>query len=69
MPLKVITRDGQVIRPELAAADDIDAFQSEIDDVAQSVRTREPAPRLSLDHAVGAVELALTIQSQLARSS
>ena len=66
MPLKIVTRDGQVIRPELPAADDIDAFKAEIDDVAQSVTSRVPAPRLDLQHAAGAVELALKIQSQLA---
>jgi hypothetical protein len=37
--------------------------------MAQSVRSRQPAPRLCLSHALGAVELALNIQSQLARSS
>ncbi|MCY3005840.1 MAG: Gfo/Idh/MocA family oxidoreductase [Planctomycetota bacterium] len=68
MPLKMITRDGQVLRPELPAADDIDAFQAEIDQMAQSVLTRQSAPRLSLDHATGAVELALDIQSQLIAS-
>ena len=68
MPLKVITRDGQVLRPELPAADDITAFQAEVDDMAQSVLTRQSAPRLSLAHAAGAVELALHIQSQLIAS-
>jgi predicted dehydrogenase len=68
MPLKVITRDGQVLRPELPAADDISAFQAEIDDMAISVQSRLSAPRLSLDHAAGAVELALDIQSQLIAS-
>ncbi|MFM8397644.1 MAG: Gfo/Idh/MocA family protein, partial [Pirellula sp.] len=68
MPLKVITRDGQVLRPELPAADDIDAFQAEIDEMAHSVLSRTAAPRLSLQHAAGAVELALDIQSQLVAS-
>jgi predicted dehydrogenase len=67
LPLKIVTRDGRVLRPELPAADDIDAFRAEIDDMATSVQTRQPAPRLSLEHAAGAVELALEIQSQLAR--
>jgi predicted dehydrogenase len=68
MPLKVITRDGQVLRPELPAADDIDAFEAEIGEMAQSVLSRQSAPRLSLDHAAGAVELALDIQEQLIAS-
>jgi myo-inositol 2-dehydrogenase/D-chiro-inositol 1-dehydrogenase len=68
MPLKVITRDGQVLRPELPEADDIDAFQAEIDEMAHSVLSRTSAPRLSLQHAAGAVELALDIQSQLVAS-
>jgi predicted dehydrogenase len=68
MPLKVIARDGQVLRPELPAADDIDAFQAEIDEMAHSVLSRTSAPRLSLQHAAGAVELALDIQSQLVAS-
>jgi predicted dehydrogenase len=68
MPLKVITRDGQVLRPELPAADDIDAFEAEIGEMAHSVLSRQSAPRLSLDHAAGAVELALDIQAQLIAS-
>jgi predicted dehydrogenase len=66
MPLKIVTRDGRVVRPELPAADDVDAFRDEIDDMAHSVRTRVAAPRLNLDNAAGAVELALQIQSQCA---
>ena len=67
MPLKLITRDGQVIRPEMPAADDVDAFLAEIDDMAESVRTRTVAPRLDGMLAARAVELAITMQEQLAR--
>ena len=67
MPLKIVTRDGQVIRPELPASDDIDAFAAEIDDMAMSVRTRAVAPRLDGMLAAQAVELAIAIQNQLAR--
>jgi len=66
MPLKVVTRDGQVIRPELPASDDVDAFVAEIDDMAESVRTRVVAPRLDGMLAAQAVDLAITIQDQLA---
>jgi len=67
MPLKIVTRDGQVIRPELPAGDDVDAFVAEIEDMAESVRTRKTAPRLDGMLAAQAVELAITIQEQLAR--
>lgn len=66
MPLKIVTRDGQVIRPELPAGDDVDAFVAEIEDMAESVRTRKTAPRLDGMLAAQAVELAITIQEQLA---
>ena len=68
MPLKIVTRDGQVIRPELPASDDVDAFVAEIDDMAVSVRTRITAPRLDGTLAAQAVDLAITIQEQLASS-
>jgi predicted dehydrogenase len=64
-PLKIATRDGQVIRPELPASDDIDAFVGEIEDMAISVKTRTIAPRLSGQLACDAVELAIQIQDQL----
>lgn len=67
MPLKIITRDGQVIRPELPASDDVDAFTAEIEDMALSVRTRSVAPKLDGLLAAQAVELAIVMQDQLAR--
>ncbi|MCU0714569.1 MAG: Gfo/Idh/MocA family oxidoreductase [Pirellula sp.] len=66
MPLKILTRDGQILRPDLPGGDEIDAFVAEIRDMAESVRTRQVAPRLSGQLAGEAVELALEIQSQLA---
>lgn len=65
MPLKIITTDGGVIRPQLPPADDIDSFRAEIDDMADSVLSRQAAPRLDIRHASGAVDLALRIQNQL----
>ncbi len=65
MPLKIVTRGGEVIRPELPAADEVDAFVGEIDDMAESVTTRKIAPRLDGKLASEAVELALRIQRQL----
>lgn len=46
MPLKILTADGQIIRPVLAVADDIEAFANEIDDAAESIRLTANAPRL-----------------------
>lgn len=69
MPLKVITADGQVIRPALPSADDIDSFRGEIDDMAESVQSRRAAPRLDIRHAAGAVDLAIRIQQQLQERS
>jgi predicted dehydrogenase len=66
MPLKIVTRDGAVIRPELPAGDEIEAFVAEIDDMADSVKTRKTAPRLNGLLAAQAVDLAITIQNQLA---
>ncbi len=66
MPLKIVTRDGQVIRPELPAGDDVDAFVLEIEDMAESVTTRNAAPRLNGVLASQAIELAIAIQDQLA---
>lgn len=68
MPLKIITADGQVIRPELPASDEIDAFVGEIEDMAISVRTRTPAARLCGNLATQAIELAIEIQNQLKRN-
>jgi len=65
MPLKIITRDGQVIRPELPVGDEIDAFAAEIADMAQSVATRIPAPCLDGNRAASAIELAIEIQNKL----
>jgi predicted dehydrogenase len=65
MPLKIVTRKGEVIRPELPAGDDVDAFVAEIDDMAESVRTRKVAPKLDGQLAMDAIDLALKIQAQL----
>ncbi len=66
VPLIIVTRSGDVIRPELPGGDEVDAFAEEIEDMATSVRTREIAPRLNGELASKAVELALRIQAQLA---
>jgi predicted dehydrogenase len=68
MPLKIVTRDGQIIRPELPAGDEIDAFVAEIADMAESVRSRKPAARLDGLRAAEAIQLATQIQAQLMTS-
>jgi predicted dehydrogenase len=65
MPLKIIAADGRILRPDLPASDEVDAFVAEIDDMAASVRSRNPAPRLSGQLAAEAIETAILIQSQL----
>jgi predicted dehydrogenase len=65
MPLKIVTRDGQVIRPEVPASDEIDAFVAEIEDMARSVTSRIPAACLDGDRAANAIELAIEIQNKL----
>ncbi len=65
MPLKIITKEGSIIRPELAPSDEIDAFAAEIEDMAASVASRVPAARLDGRLACEAIELALQIQSSL----
>jgi predicted dehydrogenase len=69
MPLKIVTSDGQVIRPELPAADEVDAFRAEIDDMAVSVTTRIASPRLDGALAAESVALAIDIQDRLAAST
>lgn len=65
MPFKIITRDGQVLRPDLPALDEIDAFVAEIEDMAKSVTSRNPAPCLDGNRAANAIELAIEIQNKL----
>lgn len=67
IPLVVTTRSGEVIRPELPAGDEVDAFAAEIEEMASSVQSRQIAPRLNGQLATEAVELALQIQSKLVR--
>ena len=48
MPLKILTDDGKVIRPELQCEDpDIDPFKAEIEEAARAVRENQPSPLLS----------------------
>lgn len=65
MPLKVLTTDGQVLRPELPAADDVSAFVDEIADMAASVQSGRVAPRLDGLLARDAIHLCLCQQQSV----
>ncbi len=62
MPLKIMTTDGRVLRPELAAADDIAAFANEIDDAVISIRQGIPQRRLDGQIARDAIHLCQCLQ-------
>ncbi len=62
MPLKVMTKSGEVIRPTLANSDDITAFELEIADMASSIDSGAIHPKLSPTIARDAIHLAECIQ-------
>ncbi|MCC6510466.1 MAG: Gfo/Idh/MocA family oxidoreductase [Pirellulaceae bacterium] len=62
MPLKIMTQDGRLIRPELPAADDIAAFANEIDDAAESIRLGASARRLDGRVARDAIHICQCLQ-------
>ena len=62
MPLKIMTQSGNLIRPELAAADEVEAFANEIDDAAESVRLRANALRLDGRLARDAIHICQCLQ-------
>lgn len=57
MPLKLLTDDGGVVRPDLGEADSISAFVAEIEEVARAVSTGRPSPLLGGDLARDAIVL------------
>ncbi len=46
MPLKVLTADGQVLRPHLGDGDPVNAFVSELDEVCQVISGRKSKSRI-----------------------
>jgi predicted dehydrogenase len=62
MPLKILTSQGEVLRPELPEADDITGFLHEIDDAAESIATGQVEPRLSGEIARDAIQLCQCLQ-------
>ena len=62
MPLKIMTTDGKLIRPEMAGADDISAFANEIDDAVASIRQGKSERRLDGMVARDAIHLCQCLQ-------
>jgi predicted dehydrogenase len=57
MPVTVLDDKGQVLRPELGAADPVDAFVAELKEVAKSVKSGKPSATLGGDLAADAIIL------------
>jgi predicted dehydrogenase len=57
MPLKILTADGQVVRPEIGGGDPSEAFVDEIAEVVKCIEAKEPSPTLSGDLARDAIIL------------
>jgi predicted dehydrogenase len=57
MPLKILTANGKVVRPDLQGGDEVSAFVAEIKEAAQSIRTGRPSPILSAELAQDAIVL------------
>jgi predicted dehydrogenase len=65
MDLKVLTPDGRVERPSLAASDDVSAFVDEIADMAASVTGGIARPNLAGDTARDAIHLTHAVQDSV----
>jgi predicted dehydrogenase len=46
MPVTVLTDAGRVLRPKLSAADPVDAFVAELNEVVRALRSQTPSPLL-----------------------
>ncbi|MCA9154307.1 MAG: Gfo/Idh/MocA family oxidoreductase [Planctomycetales bacterium] len=57
MPLKILTADGQVVRPDLGDGDPTHAFVGEISEAARAIQTGEPSALLSGELARDAIVL------------
>jgi predicted dehydrogenase len=57
MPLKVLTDNGKVERPQLGDGDPLNAFQAEIQEVANSIQSGQPSPILAANLARDAIVL------------
>ncbi len=56
-PVTVLSKDGQVVRPELGSADPCDAFVNEIKEVLRAIRTGKPSALLAGELACDAIVL------------
>lgn len=57
MPLKVLTADGQVVRPSLGDGNPVGGFEAEISEVVRCVQANQPSAILSGDLARDAIVL------------
>ena len=57
MPLKILTADGQVLRPEIGGGDPSEAFVGEIGEVVKCIEANQPSATLSGDLARDAIVL------------
>jgi hypothetical protein len=57
MPLKILTSDGQVVRPEIGGGDPSEAFVHEIAEVIKCSEANQPSATLSGDLARDAIIL------------
>ena len=56
-PLKVLTDDGEVLRPELPEGDEVDSFAAELREVARAVAAGESSDILGGDLAIDAIRI------------
>lgn len=69
MPLKLLTADGRVIRPELPAGDPLDGFTAELTEVRDCVVSGRPSPTLAGTLARDAIAICEMESSSLRRHS
>lgn len=62
MPLMTLDQAGVTTRPELPAADEVDAFRAEIDDAVASIESGSSVPRLCGSNARDAVHICQCLQ-------
>jgi predicted dehydrogenase len=55
MPLKILTEDGKVVRPEIGGGDPTESFGAEIEEVVRCVNEGVPSPILAGDLARDAI--------------
>lgn len=66
MPLKILTKTGEVIRPTMNESDDITAFELEIADMVTSIECNDVVAKLSPTIASDAIQMAECIARSVA---